>query len=82
MLEKVPSVPLMLDMLPDLTENELQSCFNSWRNQGGTKKISTLLGEFFPKKLLSNRKEWSTIEVAIILTVSCWNCKPQYGNKK
>lgn len=51
MLEKVPSVPLMLDMLPDLTEKELQSCFNSWRNQGGTKKISTLLGEFFPKKL-------------------------------
>ena len=51
MLEKVPSVSLQLDMLPDLMENELQNRFNSWREQGGTKKISTLLGEFFPRKL-------------------------------
>ena len=51
MLEKTASVPLMLDMLPQLTENELQNHFSSWRNQGGTKKISTLLSEIFPKKL-------------------------------
>ncbi len=51
LLEKSPSVMLMLDLLPDLSDEELLEKFAHWRTVAGTKRVSSCLAEFFPKKL-------------------------------
>lgn len=51
LLARQPEVPLMLDMLPQMSEAEVEKLFLSWRQKGGTKRISTLLSEYFPKKV-------------------------------
>ncbi len=51
LLTKYPTVPLKIDFLPELSGNDLDMIFASWRRTGGVKRISTLLAQYLPKRI-------------------------------
>lgn len=51
LLDTMPSVPLVIDFMPQITEDELTDIIDSWRRERGKKSVSSLLAEYFPRRL-------------------------------
>ena len=51
LLTKNPTVPLRINFTPDVTRNEWENRFSSWRRKSGTKKMVSLLSEYLPRKV-------------------------------
>ena len=53
LLAQMPQVPLVVDFLPDMSEDELKALFSNWHSSRGKKSVTSLLSEIFPRKLAS-----------------------------
>ena len=51
LLEEMPTVPFVIDFLPQLSVEELHSQIDQWRRTCGKKSFSTLLSGYFPRRL-------------------------------
>ena len=51
LLDKNGSAALKIDFLPHISAAGIEEIFASWRQQGGTKHISTLLSQYLPKRV-------------------------------
>ena len=51
LLAKQPTVPLRINFTPDISREMWQQTFARWKKDHGTKKIQTLLADFFPRKM-------------------------------
>ena len=51
LLDEMPTVPLVIDFLPKISYEELQKKFESWRKECGKKSFSSLLSDYFPRRL-------------------------------
>lgn len=49
--EMQEDVPVVIDFLPKMSESELVQTVNNWRIRQGKKSVSTLLTEYFPRRL-------------------------------
>ena len=50
-LAKMDSVPLKVNFMPDLSEEELRNCFARWRQENGSRKVLNQLCTLLPRKL-------------------------------
>ena len=51
LLAKQPTVPMRINFTPEISREMWQKTFAVWRKEHGSKKVQTLLAEFFPRKL-------------------------------
>ena len=51
LLSQMPQVPIVVDFLPEKSEEELKNLFLDWHSTRGKKNVVSLLSELFPKKL-------------------------------
>lgn len=51
LLAKEPTVPLRINFTPEISRDTWLKTFAVWRKEHGTKKVQTMLAEFFPRKL-------------------------------
>lgn len=51
LLAPMPQVPIVVDFLPEKSEDELKAVISSWHSSRGKKSVLSLLAEIFPRKL-------------------------------
>jgi predicted Rossmann fold flavoprotein len=51
LLTEMPQVPIRINFTPEISINEWQQKFASWRKNHGSRKVLTLLTEIFPRKM-------------------------------
>ena len=54
LLSQGTSVPLVIDFAPHISHEQWMEKFSNWRQTQGKKLVSTLLSEYFPRRLAEN----------------------------